>query len=248
MNYPEYQLDLMNIDGHHKQVISAKRFWYEHLKNNALKKDGDIFEFGVYEGSSLIAAALILKKLKSKKKIYGFDSFKGFPQISRFDELKNFKNKNYFSKKFQNQVKKFYDFKRTLMNIKKFIPGSIGTSGDFSKTSYQNVKKKIEFFNLDNVELIKGDFKKTVPKFFNSKQIKVSSCNLDCDLYEGYKIVLPYIYKYLSKNGYIFLDEYFSFNYPGAKIATDNFCKTINIKPKKHKVRDNEFERWYISK
>ena len=122
------------------------------------------------------------------------------------------------------------------------------TSGDFSNQSYDYLKKKIEYFKLDNIRLIKGNFEKTVPNFFNSNKIKISSCNIDCDLYEGYKIILPYIYNNLSKGGYIFLDEYYSLKFPGAKIATDNFCKNFKIKPKRNLVRKGEFERWYITK
>ena len=66
--YKEYELDLLGVEGHHKQTISSYRFWYEHIKKNAFKNDGDIFEFGVYRGNSLITAALILKELNSKKK------------------------------------------------------------------------------------------------------------------------------------------------------------------------------------
>ena len=47
MKYSEYELDLFEVEGYHKQTISAHRFWYQHIKKNALKKDGDIFEFGV---------------------------------------------------------------------------------------------------------------------------------------------------------------------------------------------------------
>ena len=105
MIYKEYELDLLGVEGFHKKIVSSKRFWYENIKKNAHKNDGDIFEFGVYGGNSLITAALILKKLNSKKKLYGFDSFKGFPKLSKFDELNNFKNLNYFTKDFQKKIR-----------------------------------------------------------------------------------------------------------------------------------------------
>ena len=71
---------------------------------------------------------------------------------------------------------------------------------------------------------------------------------MDCDLYQSYKITLPYVFKNLTKGGYIHLDEYFSFKYPGAKIAIDEFCKKFNIKPKKQLVSYGEFERWFLTK
>ena len=68
MNFKEYELDLLEVEGPHKQMISPYRFWYDHIRKNALNNDGDIFEFGVYRGRSLITVAMILKELKSKKK------------------------------------------------------------------------------------------------------------------------------------------------------------------------------------
>ena len=76
--YKEYELDLLGVEGPHKQTISSYRFWYEHIKKNAFKNDGDIFEFGVYRGNSLITAALILKELNSKKKYMVLILLRGF--------------------------------------------------------------------------------------------------------------------------------------------------------------------------
>ena len=67
-------------------------------------------------------------------------------------------------------------------------------------------------------------------------------------MYEGYSIILPYVYQNLSKKGCIHLDEYYSLKFPGAKIATDNFCKKFKIKPKKFPVRVGEFNRYYLTK
>ena len=44
------------------------RFWFDHCRKNIHKIDGNIFEFGVFRGSSLISMALLLKKLGSSKK------------------------------------------------------------------------------------------------------------------------------------------------------------------------------------
>lgn len=247
MEFKEYELNLLGINEYLDQNNSKLRFFYKHLKKNALKNNGDIFEFGVFQGNSLLTVGLILKKLKSRKKIFGFDTFSGFPSYSKYDNLRNFYNLRYFKKTFVKDYKKFIKFKK-FTGIKKINPISIATSGSFNKTSYELVKKKIEYFKLDNIELIKGHFKNTVPNFFQSYKKKISNCNIDCDLYEGYKIILPYVYKNLSKDGYIHLDEYYSFKYPGAKIATDKFCEKNNIKPRKNPSRKGEFERYYLSK
>lgn len=246
--YKEYRLDLLGLEGAHKQSISPYRFWYEHVRKNALKDDGDIIEFGVYRGRSLLTAALILKELNSKKKIYGFDTFKGFPSPTKFDDLIQFNNNKYFGKKIQAEVKKNFDLKKKITKIEKLNTNNISTSGNFNKTSYEYVMERIKYLKLKNVILIKGNISKTLPKFFDENKIQISSCNIDTDLYESYKKILPYVYSKLNQKGYIFLDEYYSLKFPGPKIATDEFCKKLRIKPKKHKVRIGEFDRYYITK
>ena len=146
MNFKEYELDLLEVEGPHKQIISTYRFWYEHIKKNALKNDGDIFEFGVFRGRSLISSALILKKLNSKKKIFGFDTFSGLPPKSKFDDLKNFKDKKYFGKKIQLEHKKYLQLKKFITGKKVFNSHNISVSGDFSNSSYEHVLKKINYF------------------------------------------------------------------------------------------------------
>ena len=72
--------------------------------------------------------------------------------------------------------------------------------------------------------------------------------NIDCDLYDGYRIVLPFVWDNLSKGGYVHLDEYYSLKFPGARIATMEFCEKMKITPKQNLSRTGEFERWYLSK
>ncbi len=246
----EFELNLLGIEDFHENSNSRLRFWFNHIRENALNNDGDIFEFGVYRGSSLIAAALILKEMGSKKKVFGFDTFEGFPTYSEEDNLEKFyelKGKN-FSAEFITKFEKFKKLKKMITGIDDFDKVSISSSGNFSETSYQSILKKIDYLKLDNIEIIKGSFSNTLADYFKKNKCKVSSANLDCDLYEGYKICLPIIYDNLSKSGYIHLDEYFSLKYPGAKIACDEFFRERAIKPQKNKTRKNEFERWFITK
>lgn len=246
----EFITNLFEVDDYNQDSKSRLRFWYQHIRNNISEIKGDIFEFGVYKGSSLVAVALLLKELNSDKKVYGFDSFSGFPSFSKYDELENFytyKN-SIFSEEFIREYEKFIEVKKITTGINKFDPISIATSGSFNHTSKELIQQKIDYFKLDNIIIVEGDFKDTVPNFFKTNEIKIHSANIDCDLYDGYKTVLPYIYKNLSVDGFVHLDEYYSFKYPGAKIACDNFFKKHNITPKINITRAGEFERWYFSK
>lgn len=48
--------------------------------------EGDIVECGVGKGESIVMFASILRVMGSKKHIWGFDSFEGFPQPSKEDD------------------------------------------------------------------------------------------------------------------------------------------------------------------
>ena len=247
--YQEYETNLLGVDEFHKESNGRLRFWYEHIRQNP-DIEGDIFEFGVYRGASLIAAALILKEMKSNKKVYGFDSFDGFPTYSKYDDLDCFytyKNK-FFSEDFLKEYEEFLEIKRIQTGDTNFDAVSIATNGSFNQTSKELIQQKIDYFELDNIILVEGDFKETVPNFFENNKVNISSANIDCDLYDGYKTTLPFIYKHLSVSGFVHLDEYYSFKYPGAKIACEEFFNANNITPIKNKVRTGEFERWYFTK
>ena len=61
---------------------------FEKLLNKCKNIKGDIIEFGVGRGRSLIVLSYLLSQMKSKKKFYAFDSFKGFGKIHINDKSK----------------------------------------------------------------------------------------------------------------------------------------------------------------
>ena len=243
-NQDDYLFNLLNIDNFNKD-ISPLRYFYNHIKKNYKKLPGDIFEFGCYKGRTLFAIALLLQKLKSKKKIYAFDSFKGFPKniYSKEDSFDFFKKNDEL--KFKHAVvKKIRKFNtRIKINNK-----NISSSEDFSFNSKKDLIKKIKFLGLKNIILIEGSFEKTLPVFLKKYKKKIFSANLDCDLYRSYKVVLEAIYPKLINKGYIHLDEYYSLKFPGCKIAVDEFCKNNHLKIKKNKNYKWEFKRYYLEK
>ena len=82
----EFIYNSLEIENSGKISNSSYRFWFNDFRENHLKRSGDIYEFGVYRGSSLLAMALLAKRLGSKKHIWGFDSFEGFPRFSEQDD------------------------------------------------------------------------------------------------------------------------------------------------------------------
>lgn len=71
-----------------------KTFFHNELFSLSKNARGDIFEFGVFKGSSLIRFATLSAYFTPKKKIYGFDIFGKFPKQKRLDD-------NNFIKKFE---------------------------------------------------------------------------------------------------------------------------------------------------
>jgi hypothetical protein len=222
--------------------------YYEFIKNNYNKIEGDIHEFGVFQGKSLFSTALLLKELNSNKKIYAFDSYCGLSKFenNEKDNLENFKlmfEKNIISKKHYEDVLKlqkyndFYNKKNNSMNV--------SSSNDFSNTSLESLKKKAEYLNLDNIIFVQGSFEDTIKKFMNTS---IFCSNIDCDLYNSYEICLPFVYENLEKGGFIHLDEYYSLKFPGARLYCDEYFEKNNIIPTKHINEYDEWERWYVIK
>ena len=135
-----------------------------------------------------MATAILLKKLGSKKIVYGFDSFKGFPNYHEKDSFKNFKEFKYFSESFQ---KKHEIYKKIIAKTRINV-STILTSESFKNTIMNLVMKRLKKLELDNVRIVKGNFDKTIPNFFrdNNKKIKIFCANIDCDLYQGYEFII----------------------------------------------------------
>jgi len=212
--------------------------------------EGDIVEAGVFNGRSLLSIGLLLKEQSSPKQVYGYDTFAGFPNIfninddfSKFEELFS---DDRISKIHLEKIRKNIDY-RSLDLPNAVSPDNISLSGNFSNNSISTLQKKIDFLGLDNVHLVPGHFHDTMTDS-NAKTNTIMATLLDCDLYQSYIDSLPFIWKRLSKGGYIYLDEYYSLKFPGARIATDEFFSDKRDKPQQHEVELGDFERWYVRK
>lgn len=211
--------------------------------------EGDICEVGVFKGRSLIATAMMLKEMGSKKKVWGFDSFSGFPEYHENDKLEVFealKNNGIISqehyKKFQTNLEYL-----SVCGKNEVDATNISSSGDFVMTSKEFVQRRLDYLGLDNAILVEGNFTETMATT-SHKDVRFSTCLIDCDIYLSYKASLPFVWERLVKGGYVFLDEYYSLKFPGARIACEEFFKDKKDHPKKHKLVEGEFERWGVRK
>lgn len=224
---------------------------FNFVRDNCNKIEGDILESGVYRGKTLLAMGLMLKELGSKKLVYGFDSFSGFPVGSyhRNDDLQRFDDL-YSSGKISHEhlmaVQRNRIWRNELID-RQINSSNISSSGNFSETSLDLVKKKISMLGLDNIVLIDDDFKNSMTSE-RSKPGKIMAALMDCDLYESYLQTFNFVWPRLSEGGMIYLDEYYSLKFPGARIATDEFLATKNCHLQCAPKLIGDFERWYVVK
>jgi hypothetical protein len=226
--------------------------YFDFIAENHDRIDGDILEAGVYQGRSLLGAALLLKELGSKKTVYGFDTFSGFPPVyhenddlSKFDWLYEHKR---ISAEHREKVRR--NVRHRSLHLGERRPATaanLSLSGDFSNNCREQLERKLEYLKLDNVKLIAGPFSATMlPSAAEPRRIMAAL--LDCDLYESYCVALPFLWPRMSTGGYLALDEYYSLKFPGARIATDEFFAGKGDGPQRHKVEPMDFERWYVRK
>jgi len=243
----DWEFNVLDIYNFRKKGKLVK--YFDFIKKYHNKINGDICEVGVYRGFSIISTALLLRELGSDKLVYGYDSFSGFPTYHQYDDLSFFDSlldKDYIDPEHYRKFKLNLEYKN-LLHEKKTLPSNISTSGDFSSTSKEFLENKIKLFGLNNIVLVDGDYASTMNDY-EYPDLTFMAVLMDCDLYESHKIALPFTWQRLSKKGYMFLDEYFSLKFPGARYAIDNFFNQKKQKPKMHKKIPLDFERWYVRK
>jgi hypothetical protein len=157
---------------------------------------GSVVECGVYRGAGLMSWAnfsTILEPNNLTRRIYGFDSFSGFPQVSTHDAT----------------------------TARTTRPGELSADcfdelqeliGAFDRNRFLG--------HVPKVELIRGDAAETIPAFVKSHpHVVISLLFLDFDLYEPTKIALEHLLPRLPKGAVIAFDELDNPAWPGETLA-----------------------------
>lgn len=244
----DWEYNVLGVYNYHQPGPYEKYFEFI-IENHKILK-GDICEAGVFRGRTLLGTAMLLKELGSTKKVWGFDSFAGFPTYHENDHLDKF-NELHASGQIDDELyrKVQLNLEYRALNVQQELNATnISSSGDFSNTSLDALKKKIDYLELDNIELVKGSFYDTMHSSSVVKYPTFCAALLDCDLYLSYHTALPFIWERLERGGYVFLDEYYSLKFPGARIAIDDFFADGLDKPQMHRLKSKDFERWYVRK
>lgn len=174
-----------------------KRFlaMYEIFKL-ALPVKGSVVECGVFRGFGLMSWAklsTILEPENLTRRIYGFDTFDGFPSLSHKDENANTQTHvgDLRSSSYEElqQLLAIYDQDRFLGHIPK-------------------------------VSLVKGDIAATAPKFLqDNPHLLISLLFIDCDLYEPTKVALKHFLPRMPSGAILAFDELDNPQWPGETLA-----------------------------
>lgn len=140
---------------------------------------GDVFEFGVFKGASIVRFLSFRNLLETEfsRKIVGFDMFGKFP-----DELK-------------------------LEEDKKFVEKFESDAGfGISKSELeQHLKNK----GFQNFSLEEGDIFNTLPAYLEKNPaFKLSLLHIDVDVYEPSKFILEQLWDKVVKGGLVVFDDY----------------------------------------
>ena len=169
---------------------------------------GSIVECGVFRGFGVMTWAKltsILEPVNLTRRIYGFDSFRGFRSLSKHDKTnlkKDLKNGDLYS-----------DSEKEILELSK-IHDSTRFLGHIPK-----------------VNLIKGDATKTIVKFMkDNPHLLISLLFLDFDLYKPTKIALKNFLPRMPKGSIIAFDELDNPLWPGETQAMLEECGAKNLK------------------
>lgn len=153
---------------------------------------GSIVECGVFRGFGLMSWAhlsAVLEPANLTRRIYGFDTFAGFPSVSTEDA-----------------------------NARKTPqPGELASDSHAELSRLVEIYDQDRFLgHVDKVHLVKGDLVDTVPRFVaDNPHLVVSLLFLDVDLYEPTKAAIEHFVPRMPKGSILALDQLDNPIWPG---------------------------------
>lgn len=197
-NFPKYV---------RRQNLTRFLALYE-LYKRILPVKGSIVECGVFRGFGVMTWAklsAILEPVNLTRRIYGFDSFAGFPSVAEVDQV------------------------GLAAGVK---PGDLYADSREEVLQLAAINDSTRFLgHIPKVNLIKGDATKTIPQFVkDTPHLLVSLLFLDFDLYEPTKAALEHFVPRMPKGSIIAFDELDNPLWPGETVAMLEVCKAQNLK------------------
>lgn len=186
-NFPKYV---------RRQNLTRYLALYEIFKRQICVK-GSIVECGVNNGFGLMSWAkfsAILEPVNLTRRIYGFDTFTGFPGVSEQDRSP------------------------TSQHVKK---GDLAADVYDELTKLAGIYDSTRFLgHVPKVHLIRGDASQTIPDFVKANpHLVVSLLFMDFDLYEPTRIALENFLPRMPKGAVLAFDELDNPLWPGETLA-----------------------------
>ena len=175
-----------------RQNLTRFLVLYEIFKR-VVNVKGSVIECGVNNGYGVMTwskLSAILEPVNLTRRIYGFDTFEGFPSVSDKDKTD-----------FSDHVKE----------------GDLASDSYEEINALSAIHDSTRYLgHIPKVELIKGDALETIPKFLlDNPHIVVSLLYLDFDLYEPTKAALENFVPRMPKGSIIAFDELDNPLWPG---------------------------------
>jgi hypothetical protein len=157
---------------------------------------GSIIECGIYKGFGLMSWAKLSSILEPEnltRRIYGFDSFDGFPGVSKEDANP----------------------------VASPGVGELGSNSSAElKRLIEEYDKDRFLGHIDKVHLIAGDARETIPAFTQDhSHLLVSLLFMDFDLYEPTKVALEHFVPRMPRGAVLAFDELDNPIWPGETMA-----------------------------
>lgn len=194
---------------------SLARFLVKHeLFKRVLNTAGVVIECGVFNGAGLFSWAQlsnIYEPSNYTRKIIGFDTFCGFPDVD--DDIDN-------------------------AGVLKSKAGDLhGSSLDELLLSGAKYNEERHLSHIPNVEMIQGNFLKTADDYLaKNPQTVVSLLYLDFDLFEPTKKALELFLPRMPKGAIVAFDEINCDSFPGETRALDEVMGIMNHKLKRFPI------------
>jgi Macrocin-O-methyltransferase (TylF) len=177
---------------------------YEIFKR-VLPIQGSVIECGVLRGGGLIAWAqlsAILEPTNHQRRIVGFDTFSGFPKISKYDRA----SESTQARRGGLAVDSYHHLQECiqLFDMNRFIG------------------------HIPKVELVRGNATRTIPQYLKKNpQLVISLLYLDFDIYEPTLAALKHFLPRMPKGAVIAFDQLNSKDWHGESTAV---LETLNLR------------------
>lgn len=174
---------------------------------------GSIVECGVLFGGGLMSFAnlsAILEPYNFQRRVIGFDTFEGFPEIASQDLEGLAEKKSAHLKEGGFSVPDAYDDLQQAISV-------------FDQNRFLN--------HFPKVEIIKGDFEATSVEFLkNNPHLIISCLYLDFDIYKPTKLAIDHFLDRMPKGSVLVFDELNEEAFPGETIAVLDTIGVRNLR------------------